>query len=46
VDRGPLAATGFEAGAVVLLAVSLVGAGIVLIELRRRSRVRRSSASG
>jgi surface-anchored protein len=45
-DQGPLAATGFEAGAVVLLAVSLVGAGIVLIELRRRSRVRRRMTSG
>ena len=45
-DRGPLASTGFEAGEVVLLAVSLVGAGLVLIELRRRSRARRRPATG
>lgn len=43
-DQGPLASTGFEAGAVLLLAVSLVGAGVVLIELRRRAR-RRSVAA-
>ena len=43
---GPLAATGFEAGAVVLLAVALVGAGLVLTEIRRRSRVRRRPVSG
>ncbi|MBE1878059.1 choice-of-anchor M domain-containing protein [Myceligenerans pegani] len=45
-DRGPLASTGSEVGAAVLLAVSLVGVGIVLIELRRRSRARRRLANG
>ncbi|MEV0949650.1 choice-of-anchor M domain-containing protein [Promicromonospora sp. NPDC050249] len=45
-DGGHLAATGFSAGTVALLAIALVGTGLVLVGLRRWSRARHRASAG